>query len=184
MKIHLGAWKRKIPGFINVDLCDFEHIHYKNRIDKLPFFNNNVADLIYCSHSLEYFDYEEAKAALIEWKRVLKKGGILRIAVPDFEKLIEIYKITGDLNKIIGPLYGKMKINTSGKDKLNILYHKMVYDQKLITELLNLCGYSNIKKYDWKKTIHKDYDDHSQAYFPHLDKKNGILISLNLEAQK
>ena len=184
MKIHLGAWKRKIPGFINVDLCDFDHIDYKHPIDNLPFFNNSIADLIYCSHSLEYFDYKEAKAALIEWKRVLKAGGTLRLAVPDFDKLIEVYKLTGDLNKIIGPLYGKMEIETSEANQSKILYHKMVYDQKTLTELLQACGYKNIKKYDWQKTIHKDHDDHSQAYFPHLDKEKGLLISLNLEAQK
>jgi len=27
-------------------------------------------------------------------------------------------------------------------------------------------------------------DDHSQAYLPHMDKENGILISLNIEATK
>ena len=32
--------------------------------------------------------------------------------------------------------------------------------------------------------IHIDYDDYSQAYYPHMDKDNGILISLNVEAIK
>ena len=31
---------------------------------------------------------------------------------------------------------------------------------------------------------HPDYDDHSQAYFPHMDKENGIHVSLNLECVK
>jgi len=26
MKIHLGCWHRNIPGFVNVDLCDMDHI--------------------------------------------------------------------------------------------------------------------------------------------------------------
>ena len=36
----------------------------------------------------------------------------------------------------------------------------------------------------WRQTIHKDYDDFSQAYIPHIDKKHGILMSLNLGAEK
>ena len=42
----------------------------------------------------------------------------------------------------------------------------------------------NVRRYDWRQTIHKDYDDHSQAYYPHMDKENGLLMSLNVEADK
>ena len=45
-------------------------------------------------------------------------------------------------------------------------------------------NFSEIQRYDWRETIHKDYDDHSQAYFPHMDKKNGLHLSLNIEAKK
>ena len=41
-----------------------------------------------------------------------------------------------------------------------------------------------IKKYNWRKTEHSMFDDHSQAYLPHMDKENGILISLNVECVK
>lgn len=50
--------------------------------------------------------------------------------------------------------------------------------------MLETNGFENVHRYDWRQRIHKDYDDHSQAYFPHLDKENGILISLNVEAIK
>ena len=36
----------------------------------------------------------------------------------------------------------------------------------------------------YERTGHKDYDDYSQAYVPHMDKENGLLISLNVEATK
>ncbi len=39
---------------------------------------------------------------------------------------------------------------------------------------LEFSGFDMVKRYDWQKTIHKDYDDHSQAYYPHMDKENGI----------
>ena len=55
-------------------------------------FEDNCADLIYSSHSLEYFDRVQAADVLSEWNRCLKVGGILRLAVPDFDKLIEVYK--------------------------------------------------------------------------------------------
>jgi predicted SAM-dependent methyltransferase len=182
MKLHLGCWNRNIPGFINVDLCDFPHVHYKNNIDDLSMFEDNSAELIYSSHSFEYFDRTEAPNVLKEWNRVLIPGGILRISVPDFEKLIQLYNQTNNINKILGPLFGRMEIDTG--QNLKIIYHRTVYDFNSLKELLERCGFNSIRRYDWKQTIHKDYDDHSQAYFPHMDKENGLLLSLNVEANK
>ncbi|WP_278347789.1 class I SAM-dependent methyltransferase [Helicobacter pullorum] len=182
IQLNLGCWHRNIPGFINVDLCDMPHIHYKTSIDKLDMFKDESVDLIYSSHSFEYFDRFKAADVLKEWRRVLKKGGILRIAVPDFDKLIQVYKKSDDLSKILGPLYGRMEIDTAnGKE---YLYHKTVYNFQSLSKLLTDNGFDNVKKYDWRDTIHKNYDDHSQAYYPHMDKENGILISLNVEAVK
>lgn len=183
MKLHLGCWHRDFPGFINVDLCDMPHIHHKHSIDKLPFIEDESVDYIYCSHAFEYFDIIKGEEVLFEWKRVLKPGGILRIAVPDFDKLIIVYeKSNRDLRKILGPLFGRMIIKDSNGEIG--LYHKTVYNFKLMEELLVNQGYNSIKEYDWRATEHSMYDDHSQAYFPHLDKENGLLISLNIEAKK
>ena len=182
MKIHLGCWKRNIPGWINVDLCDFPHIHYRRSIDDLSCFEDDIADVIYSSHSLEYFDRDKVGEVLREWRRVLKTGGIIRLAVPDFKVLADLYLQYGDLNHILGPLYGKMRISKENGEET--LYHKTVYDEKSLTLILESNGFHKVKRYDWKKTEHRDFDDHSQAYFPHMDKNNGLLISLNLEASK
>ena len=47
-----------------------------------------------------------------------------------------------------------------------------------------MCGFKVVSKYNWRKTIHLNYDDCSQAYFPHMNKNKGILVSLNVEAKK
>jgi len=114
----------------------------------------------------------------------LKRGGILRVAVPDFEAIVKVYLKYKDLNHrgILGPLYGRMVIKTPEGEK--IIYHKTVYDFKSLKEVLESVGFKDVRRYDWRKTIHKDYDDFSQAYIPHMDKEHGILISLNVEAKK
>ena len=47
-------------------------------------------------------------------------------------------------------------------------------------------GFKDIVEWDWRNVFahYDDYDDHSQAYFPHMDKTKGIHISLNLECHK
>lgn len=184
-QLYLGAWKRYIPGFIHIDLDNQPQLDYRHDIASLPMFSDNSVDLIYTSHSFEYFDRQKGEGVLKEWHRILKPGGTLRIAVPDFEAIVKVYlKYKKDLDHkgILGPLYGKMLIKEKGKDKT--IYHKTVYDFKSLKKVLQSAKFKNIRRYDWKKTIHKDYDDHSQAYIPHMDSKNGILISLNVEAIK
>tara|TARA_Y100000287_G_C14180555_1_gene334707 strand:- start:30 stop:581 length:552 start_codon:yes stop_codon:yes gene_type:complete len=182
MKIHLGCWHRYIPDWVHVDLCDMEHIDYKTDISDLSCFDDNVADIIYSSHSLEYFDRLEVVDLLSEWRRVLKTGATLRLSVPDFKKLIQVYEQTDDLEKVVGPLYGRMEIDTENGKKL--LYHKTVWDEKKLTELLENNGFKNVRLWDWRNTEHADVDDHSQAYFPYMDKENGLMISVNIEADK
>jgi predicted SAM-dependent methyltransferase len=183
MKIHIGCWKRFIPGFIHIDICDLPHIDYRHVVDKLPMIPDNSADLIYASHVFEYYDRQKAVDVLAEWRRVLKPGGTLRIAVPDFAALLKVYEQTKNLDNILGPLYGRMVVDM-GEKEIQIIYHKTVYDFDSLKKLLEENGFQCVHRYDWRDTIHKDYDDHSQAYFPHMDKDNGLLTSLNVEATK
>tara|TARA_B100001057_G_scaffold500093_1_gene613423 strand:- start:638 stop:1231 length:594 start_codon:yes stop_codon:yes gene_type:complete len=180
VNLHLGCGKRNFDNFINIDLAKYKHIHFYKNVNNLDFIVNNSVDYIYASHVLEYFDYDEGKKVLKNWLKKLKKGGVLRISVPNFVSLIKVYNKTKKIEKIMGPLFGKMKI---GKMDLNV-YHKIIYDYKLLSELLKSVGFKKIKLYNWKKTFHSKYDDHSQAFFPHFDKKNGLQISINIECQK
>ena len=181
MKLHLGSGSRYLKGYLHVDIADYEHIDIKSSVDKLSTIDDDTVDEIYASHVLEYYDRHEVESVLNEWKRVLKKDGVLRIAVPNFETLIEVYQETDEIEKILGPLYGKWNL-TDG----SFIYHKTVYDKKSLTELLERIGFSDIKLWDWREVFknNPEYDDHSQAYFPHMDKENGIHVSLNIQCKK
>jgi predicted SAM-dependent methyltransferase len=189
-KLHLGCGKVKLPNFVHVDLADYPHINYRLDIGDLHVFEDDSIDYIYCSHSLEYKDRVEAAQTLREWHRVLKKGGIVRVAVPDFEAIVALYcehALKGEAlplenRGILGPLYGRMMISTpSGK---KFIYHKTAYDFDSLKRLLELAGFHKVRRYDWRETIHKDFDDYSQSYIPHLCKDKGRLMSLNVEAIK
>lgn len=182
MKLHLGCGQRYIKGFVHVDLSDYPHIDYRHDIRTLPMFADETVDLIYACHVIEYFDRIEVIDILAEWRRVLMPGGILRLAVPDFAALVEIYQKQGDLSPILGPLFGRWLVDSEHGE--NVVYHRTVYDYPSLSALLKSNGFSNVHRYDWRDTIHKDYDDYSQAYIPHMDKDNGLLISLNIEAGK
>ena len=181
LKLHLGSGKRYLNGYIHIDISDYDHIDIKTSVSDLKEFEDNVAYEIYASHVLEYFDREEALVVLREWKRVLKKDGTLRIAVPNLQALFDVYVNTNDIQNILGPMFGKWKINDT-----EYIYHKTVYDQDSLSSLLQDGGFRDVKVWDWQEVFvdYPGYDDHSQAYFPHMDKEKGIHISLNLECKK
>lgn len=178
MKFNIGCGNRNFgEGWTNIDGNYFEHVDSNDIY--LKSFNKNSADLIYASHFIEYFDRNEVVEIIKSWKEILKENGILRVAVPNFKVLAELYhKNIYPLDNFLGPLYGKMKMGE------NYIYHKTVYDFKSIKKLFLEIGMKNIHIYDWRKTQHSKFDDHSQAYLPHMDKENGVLISLNVECTK
>ena len=178
MKINIGCGRRNFgKGWIHIDGANYDHIDSKDILMKE--FENESAELIYASHLIEYFDRKEIIPILKRWREVLKPNGILRLAVPNFEIYAKLYsekKIS--LDNSLGPLFGKMEMGNK------TIYHKTTYDYTSLKKILEEVGMRNISKYNWRQTSHSMFDDHSQAYFPHMDKENGTLMSLNMECVK
>ncbi|MEQ8923929.1 MAG: hypothetical protein RIE60_24290, partial [Roseovarius sp.] len=63
-------------------------------------------------------------------------------------------------------------------------FHGMIFDEAALSEALKEVGFSETRLWDWRETEHSHMDDYSQAYLPHMDKENGVLVSLNIEAVK
>ena len=176
-KINLGCgWRNFGKDWIHIDGGDYPHLDSKDIIN-LPYENDSI-DLIYSSHVIAYFDRDEIKKIISKWYDKLKPGGIFRVATPDFNIITKLLHEGYSLKEFLGPLYGKMNMGSK------IIYHKTTYNYNDLKTLLLECGFSKVNFYNWKNTEHSNFDDHSQAYIPHMDKENGTLISLNVEATK
>ena len=180
MKLSLGSGKKVLSGFHSVDLCP--GVDFQRPIDDLSCFDNNSIDEIYSSHSLEYFDFIQAPTVLNEWNRVLSPNGLLRLSVPDFDKLLKVYTLSdNNIDKIIGPIFGRWDLNG------NYIYHKCVYNRPKLVALLTHAAFSDIRDWDsleFFDNLQPDYDDYSRAYFPHMDFNCGFQISLNILCSK
>jgi hypothetical protein len=175
-KLHLGCGDKKLPNFLNVDIRDLDSVDLIDDISELNKIKNFSFDLIYCCHVLEHFGRHEYMKILKNWYEKLNDGGILRISVPSFESIVEHYNDNGDLKTLIGLLYGGQTYSEN--------YHKCIWDFKSLEKDLLILGFKIVKKYDWWDTDYSFIDDYSQSYLPHMDKKNGKLMSLNIEAIK
>ncbi len=178
-KLHLGCGVKHIPGFFHVDGNEHPHLDRRGPVDKLDYIPDDSVELIYACHLLEHFGRKEVDDVLTEWFRVLKPGGVLRIAVPDYEACARLYvagKLPNGLPDILGLMMGGQRDHYD--------FHHMTFDEASLSARLKKLGFSETRRWDWRTTEHAWLDDYSQAYLPHMDKENGVLVSLNLEAVK
>lgn len=182
-KLHLGCGKRYLKGYLHVDCSRYEHIDYVKPIHPLPFIKDGTIEEIYCSHALEYYDFEEAKIVLSEWKRCLCNKVKIRLSIPDFDQLLIVYNSNNfDIDSIIGPVFGKWNPFDD-----RYIYHKTIYTKKKIYSILNSVGFKSISFWDpldFFGSEKDSFDDYSKAYYPHMDFDNGIPISINIIAEK
>lgn len=178
MKLHIGCGYRNLPGYKHYDIRKLDdHIDYVGSADDLSQFSDNSIEEIYACHLLEHFGRNQVNNVLKEWYRVLKnRGGVLRIAVPDFGAVAEEYAVTHDLTPLLGLLYGGQNYEYN--------FHYMTFDFDSLRKKLEEVGFVDVMRYDWQDFLPEGYDDCSRAYLPHMDFESGRLMSLNIIARK
>lgn len=177
-KLSIGCGKCYLPpseGWTNLDLFSSVQADVYADMSSLPF-EKNYFDLIYASHVLEHCHRHMILATLSHWRDLLRPGGILRLAVPNFEAVCKYYEKTGDLKVLMGLLYGGQNHPKNT--------HNIIFDETTLARDLFRVGFHQPKLWDWRTTEHSKYDDFSQCYLPHMDKDKGMLMSLNMEATK
>lgn len=155
-KLHMGCGPQILDGFMNVDKYQLgEGIIKADMKDPVAM----DVDVIYSSHSLEHLPIRHAKAALVNWHRMLNHRGRLFLAVPDLE---EIFRCLLDKNINIETrmkwyqytLFG-YQANTDLVDSSDLepdpgQFHQCGFTHETISYVLNKIGYDidSIFKYN------------------------------------
>ena len=174
--IHIGCGEIDSPEFVNVDALPYPHVHYlRNDITDLSMFADGSADLIYMCHVLEHVHRKEILDVIAEFRRVLKRGGVLRISVPDFDRLIAMYQDIGqDPDGIIAPLLG------SHANAYDI--HYWIFTERSLSTILIEAGFSEVRGWDPHRCDHHDFEDWASRTIDRDGKQ--FFVSLNLEADR
>jgi predicted SAM-dependent methyltransferase len=173
--LHLGCGSTNHPKFINIDTIPAPHIHYIRSVDDLSIFEDNTVSLIYASHCLEHFSHTKISEVLTEWYRVLKNGGIIRLSVPDFDLILDIYNSNGREIHIID----QYLMGGQG-DKYN--YHKAVFNKISLTAVLKKVGFQQVREWQYGSCDLTTLGDWSGRTVTVNNKE--YPISLNIEATK
>jgi hypothetical protein len=130
---------------------------------------------------LEHLDGRKAGLFLNEAKRVLKSGGILRIAVPDLRLFVGEYLKTEDADRFVTKLHMNRDIPTSLLGRLKHLVvgdrqHQWNYDALSLCRLLTSFGFEKPTALEAGTTTIRDPGT--------LDLAERVEESLYVEAEK
>lgn len=137
LRLNLGAGPLPLPeadGWRNLDRKTGQEAY------PLPYPDESIEE-IRASHLLEHFAYAEIGAVVAEWVRVLKPGGWLRIAVPDFEWICRTYLEQSDTPY---PIQGYVMGGQTDRDD----FHRTIFDRDGLAELLEAVGLVEISEWE------------------------------------
>ena len=172
--IHIGCGELNDPRYINVDKRKMGHIHIIGSVEDLSRIPQNYADLIYMCHILEHVSHNKVPAVLRELRKRLKNNGILRIAVPDFDKIIQVYQEVNSIELIAPPLMGGQGYPEN--------YHASIFNLEYLSRLLSEAGFKSVRTWDSSNAEFHSFDDWSKRSTVINGKE--YFLSLNLEAIK
>ena len=151
MRLNLGCGKKKMEGFVNIDLHpDADVVH---DIRDLSMYEDETAELIVALHVIEHFYCWEVQDILKEWLRVLKPGCCLLLAAPHLEKCLANILHP---NKI--PRMGMYGLFGDPGHADPLMMHKWAYTPKTLAFSLSEAGFENISEVqDFNSTHPRDF---------------------------
>ena len=132
VRLNIGAGATRIKGFTPID--------HSLGSEAFPLkYEDGSVDEIRAVHVLEHFGFDVIGHVLDDWSRVLKPGGLLRISVPDMEKIAGMLQSGSDTK---WPLY-LMGGQTGPND-----FHKSAFTRETLSADMIAAGIGKIESWE------------------------------------
>jgi hypothetical protein len=158
LAVRIGRWPALAQALRSVRILNVESyrfamlasdlgVRFANAAARIPCADGSV-EAVYSSHMIEHLDRGEAEAFLLEVRRVLMPGGVVRLAAPDLGHFVESYVTTGDADEFMAginvslarPLRPSVRIKWALIGPRN---HLWMYDGRSLTQLLSNAGFTS-----------------------------------------
>lgn len=156
MKLHLGCGQRYLDGYVNVDFPVSEHTVQRESVADL---HRDILGLRYSAgsveevrlhHVFEHFSRPVACALLAGWFSWLKRGGQLRIEVPDLRKTAIV--LLSPLSSSHGKAVAERHL--FGSHEASWAAHLEGYSRGMLRGMLSHFGFhiSKVRSNSWRGT--------------------------------
>ena len=131
--LHLGCGRRRIDGFVNIDLNPSAATDYVGSIVELPCRTGSVKR-IETYHVIEHLSHRVVKSAVANWHAALSRGGSLIIECPNFDEAVREY---------LGGCDGRL-MNIFGLQRFPGDTHVFGYNATRLRRLLEEVGFREV----------------------------------------
>ena len=155
-KLMLGAGSTQREGGLMPDIApQSPSVMYLDVTRPFPF-DSETFEYIHAEHLIEHITRTEGLQMLSECRRVLKPGGVVRIATPDLAVLVGLYDGNRDevgqryikwLTDLLFPEVGAYKAAFVLNNAFTNFGHKFLYDGELLELALTKVGFTNIREF-------------------------------------
>ncbi len=153
LMLHIGCGGVYFPGWVNVDMdspkADLRH----DMRTALPY-GEETADFVYSEHFIEHLTVAEGLTVLKDFHRVLKTGGILRIATTDLDYIVRRYLFLWKQQNWI-KTYGYDWLQTKA-EMINLCFrewgHQYLYNGEELERRLREAGFEKISRQKLNKS--------------------------------
>lgn len=123
-------------------------IQWADATTHLPL-EDGSAEVVYTSHMVEHLTRVEARRFFAEALRVLSAGGILRVAVPDIDYHVDLYRKHGDANEFVAGLHmsGERPESFFGRVRQTLVgerQHHWMYNGQTLSRELEVAGFAKV----------------------------------------
>jgi len=150
-----ATWAMRRLGLLDAGNLDFaafcraNGIRWADAVSRIPHATATV-DAIYASHMIEHLDRREARLFLQECRRVLRPGGVLRLAVPDLSVTVRDYLYGGNADKFMEHLSLDLDKPQGLRGKVRRLFvggrdHHWMYDGRSLCRLVASQGFDEVE---------------------------------------
>lgn len=155
-KLQIGAGPFALDGWLSTDIAPAsDRIIFMDAADIFPFADGSF-DYVFSEHMIEHLTLQQGLFMLKECRRVLKPGGIIRIATPNLEILLGLYAsqgldaksdnyikwITDTFLTGVGVYRASLVINKAFQN----WGHKFLYDGDLLSLALREAGFIKLRR--------------------------------------
>jgi predicted SAM-dependent methyltransferase len=137
----------------------FAEVHFLDATKQFPF-SSNTLEAVYSSHMLVNFTQGQALRCLKEIHRVLRTGGIVRLAMPDLDRWVESY------DPVRPETFLHLIYQPETKGKKNRI--RWMYNAHSMRKALEAAGFHDVTEYpmfEGKCPDVKGIDHRSDSFF-------------------
>lgn len=166
--LQLGTGHNPLPGWLNTDVQVFRrgHVEFLDATRPFPLPDASF-DYVYSEHQIEHIPLEAGEQMLAECFRVLRPGGVVRIATPDLHRIARLAEAELDDERRHYVAYISRLLGLPGPDPTRVINsmfrafgpdadtgHQFIYSYDFLADRLRAAGFTDVRRRELGESAH------------------------------